>query len=129
MRFLLLTISIFLFLAGWAQPGGPARSDKIAPIDQLLERSISLSCKFDDSAGWYAEKALEASQAAGYIHGIAEATASKSIYTLNYTNDFNLSEQIARQSLDWFARTPDKTHITYAYYALGFAIFAQSRFE
>lgn len=129
MRPLLLTISIFLFLTGRAQSGGPARSDKIAPIDQLLERSISLSCKFDDSAGWYAEKALEASQAAGYIHGIAEATASKSIYTLNYTNDFNLSEQIARQSLDWFARTPDKTHITYAYYALGFAIFAQSRFE
>ncbi len=61
--------------------------------------------------------------------GIAEATAARSIFVLQHDNDFILSEQIARESLDWFACTPDKGHITYAYFALGFAIFAQSRFE
>ena len=124
MRSPLLSILLFscLALAAHAQP------DKIARIDQLLKRSIDFTCK-DDSTGWYTDKALEESQKAGYIHGIAEATTCKSFYILKHTNDCNLSEQIARQSLDWFARTPDKTHITYAYYVLGFTLLAQSRFE
>lgn len=82
-----------------------------------------------DSSGWYADRAMEEARRANDIHGIAIATACKSLYTLNFTNNFILSESQAREALDWFNRTPDKDHITLAYYALGFAIFAQSRFE
>ena len=95
----------------------------------MLERSLAFSSMHHDSAGWYADKGLEESQKVNYIHGIALGTAARSIYTMNHTNDFILSEQIARQSLDWFGRTANKDNITYAYFALGFALFAQSRFE
>jgi len=125
----LLTILLFCCLAGQAQLPRPTPPGSIAHIDTLLKYAISHCSKFDDSGGWYADKALEASQKAGYIHGMAEATTYKSSYVLYYLNDFTLSEQIARQSLEWFSRTNDKRNITYAYYALSFSLFAQSRFE
>lgn len=127
----LLSILLFFVIAASLslQAQQPPPTNRYAAIDRLLDRSINCSSKFDDSAGWYAQQALELSQKAGYTHGIAEATAARSIFILQHDNDFILSEQIARQSLEWFSRTPDKGHITYAYYALGFAIFAQSRFE
>jgi hypothetical protein len=123
----LLTILLLCCLAPThAQPG---RGDRNPRIDRLLELSIEHATLFDDSAYWYANKALEEARKADYIHGIALAMACQSIYMIYRMNDFILSEQTARQSLDWFRQTTNKEYITYAYYALGFDLYAQSRFE
>lgn len=123
----LLTILLLCCQAAtYAQPG---KGDRNPLIDNLLGLFLQHAGHYDDSAGWYADRALEESRKANYIHGIALATAYKSIYTIYYTNDFIQGEQIARLSLDWFGRTANKDNITYAYYALGFDLYAQSRFE
>jgi len=98
-------------------------------VDSLVQHYEYCASHWMDSAGWYADRALEEAQRVNDTHGIALATACKSLYTLNFTNDFILSEHQAREALDRFSRTPDKDHIALAYYALGFAIFAQSRFD
>src|SRR6266851_523139 len=82
-----------------------------------------------DSTGQMAEKALETAQKSNDTHGIAVALARQASYNLNYTNDFVLSEQLARQSLEWFGRTANKDQITRAYFELGYALFAESRFD
>jgi tetratricopeptide (TPR) repeat protein len=98
-------------------------------IDSLIQHYEFCASRWMDSSGWYADRAMEEARQGNDIHGIALATACKSLYTLNFTNDFILSERQAREALNWFNRTPDKSHISLAYYALGFAVFAQSRFE
>jgi tetratricopeptide (TPR) repeat protein len=123
---LIISIVIYFRLAGQSLPG---EADRHSRIDTLIGRSVAHLRSFDDSAGWYADQALAASGRAGYTHGIAVSMACKAAFTVSQANDFNLSEQQARQSVDWFNRTSDKSHISLAYYALGFAIFAQSRFE
>jgi len=98
-------------------------------IDSLIQHYEYCASHWMDSSGWYADQAMEEARRVNDIHSIALATACKSLYTLNFTNDFILSESQAGEALDWFSRTSDKGHISLAYYALGFAIFAQSRFE
>lgn len=82
-----------------------------------------------DSMAYFAGKALELSRQAGYAHGIATALACQSFVVNRQTNDFRQGERVARESLDWFGRTSDKTYITMAYYTLGFSLFAQSQFD
>jgi tetratricopeptide (TPR) repeat protein len=124
------SLLIIFFFCSWLV-GKPqaGRADIDARINKLIEQTDICSGRLMDSASWNVEEVLEEARKAGNTHGIAVITACKSLYTLNYTNDFTLSERMARQSLEWFSHTTDKSHITMAYYALGFAIFAQSRFE
>jgi tetratricopeptide (TPR) repeat protein len=98
-------------------------------IDSLLRHYEYCASRWMDSSGWYADRAMEVARQENDIHGIAIARACQSLYTLNFTNNFIRSESQAREALDWFSRTPDKSNISLAYYALGFAVFAQSRFE
>ncbi|HVU55618.1 MAG TPA: histidine kinase [Puia sp.] len=120
---------IFFFACRLAVQAQPEMSLARQRIDSLVQHYEYCAGRWMDSSGWYADRALEEARRANDIHGIAVATACKSLYTLNFTNDFNFSERQAREALNWFNRTPDKDHISLAYYALGFAIFAQSRFE
>jgi tetratricopeptide (TPR) repeat protein len=82
-----------------------------------------------DSMAGYAAEILRESRPAGYAHGIAVGLACQSFIANMQTNDFVLSEKLARESLDWFARTSDKRYISMAHYTLGFSLFAQSRFD
>lgn len=77
----------------------------------------------------YASRALERSRQLGYSHGIAVALACQAFVMNMRTNDFPRSAQLARESLEWFGKTDNKYAITLAYYALGFSLFAQSRFD
>lgn len=120
---------IFLVACRLAIQAQPEISEARHKVDSLVQHYEYCASHWMDSAGWYADRALEEARRANDIHGIAVSTACKSLYILNFTNDFNLSEGQAREALNWFSRTPDKDHIALAYYALGFAIFAQSRFE
>ena len=72
---------------------------------------------------------MQEARRTGYSHGIAVALACQAFIVNAHTNDFRRSEQLARESLSWFEKTDDKYSITLAYYALGFSLFAQSRFD
>ncbi|HEY4207669.1 MAG TPA: histidine kinase [Puia sp.] len=120
---------IFLAFSGLAIQAQSETSTVKARFDSLVQRYDYCASHWLDSAGWYADRLMEEARRTNYTHGIAVATVYKSLYTLNFANDFILSEHQAREALDWFGRTSDKDHIALAYYALGFAIFAQSRFD
>src|SRR6186713_441300 len=126
MRVLLIILLTGYCLAGHGQGGQRERNVR---IDSFLRQVVARTEKFSDSIGWYADQALEVSKKEGYNHGIALSLACKAAYTVYYLNDFILAEQQARQSLDWFGRTNNKDFITVAWYDLGFAVFAQSRFD
>jgi tetratricopeptide (TPR) repeat protein len=102
-------------------------------IDSLEKKGISFIYKkhdFEaDSMSAFAAEILSESKRVGDAHGIAVALAIQSFVCNNKANDFPRSENLARQSLDWFARTTDKHNITLAHYTLGFSLFAQSRFD
>jgi tetratricopeptide (TPR) repeat protein len=74
-------------------------------------------------------QALEASRRVQYSHGIAVALGCQADLVGPGKGEWVLSEQLSRESLDWFGRTDNKYGITLAYYTMGFAVFAQSRFD
>jgi tetratricopeptide (TPR) repeat protein len=75
------------------------------------------------------DQALEASRRVQYAHGAAVALACQADIVGAGKGEWVLSEQLSRESLEWFGRTDNKYGITLAYYTKGFAAFAQSRFD
>ncbi len=108
---------------GWAQPG-----HRDITLHRLIDLSMKDSLLLDDSAGGYAARALEEARQSNDTHGIAVALACQAAYTIKHINNFSQGEKLARESLDWFGRTDDKSHINLAYFQLGYALFAESRF-
>ncbi len=102
-------------------------------IDSLEKKAIVyIYRKHDpvvDSMAGYAAEIMRESRSVGYAHGIAVALACQSFMANMHANDFIRSEKLARESLVWFGRTTNKRYITLAQYALGFSLFAQSRFD
>ena len=102
-------------------------------IDSIEDKAIDFIHHKNDSAldimARSATGALEESRRVGYDHGIAVALAFQAHVVNMHTNDFPRAEQLARESLAWFGRTDNKYGVTLAYYALGFSLFAQSRFD
>jgi len=128
--------TILLLIAALAAQGQSGPADRVrAGIDSLENQAISYlspSHKHDstpDNLAGLAAQALQESRRTGYSHGIAVALACQAFIMNMHSNDFTRSEQLARESLDWFGRTDNKYSITLAYYALGFSLFAQSRFD
>jgi tetratricopeptide (TPR) repeat protein len=83
----------------------------------------------NDSAFFKPAAGLEKAWRTGNIHGIAVALACRAVVTRAFSNDFVELEKLSQASLYWFGRTTNKKHIAIAYYQLGFALFAQSRFD
>lgn len=104
-----------------------------ARVDSLEKRSITFLYRKDDPAidsmAFPADEALRLSQEINYAHGIAVALACQAFLINKNSNDFVRGEQLARQSMEWYGKTPDKRNITLALNSLGFSIFAQSRFD
>ena len=128
--------TILFFIAVLAARGQSGPADRTrARIDSLENQALSyftLNHKHDstpDNLAALASQALLESRRTGYSHGIAVALACQAFIMNMHTNDFTRSEQLARESLDWFGRSDNKYSITLAYYALGFSLFAQSRFD
>jgi len=117
--------------AGRTQGGRAQRA--YAQIDSLEQKAIAYMFRKDDpgvdSMACYANVALAESRRMGYAHGIAVALACQAFVINKQANDFPRSEKLARESMEWFGRTDDKSHITLAHYTLGFSLFAQSRFD
>jgi tetratricopeptide (TPR) repeat protein len=104
----------------------PENDPKIGRLERLFRNYHQQD---NDSTYYYAALNLDRSWAAGNIHGIAVALACRAAVTKQYSNDFAQLEKLARASLYWFGRTANKNDISIAYYELGFALFAQSRFD
>jgi len=102
-------------------------------MDSLERKAVLHTYRKDDPAidemSCYATEILNDSRRVGYAHGIGVALALQSFIVYRQVNDFTRSEQLARESLDWFNRTSDKRYMTLAHYTLGFSLFAQSRFD
>ncbi|HWK02676.1 MAG TPA: histidine kinase [Puia sp.] len=131
---LIILLSFCYCLAGRTQARQPGPADGVRMrIDSLENQAIShLSHKNDSTTDLIASLAAQAlleSRRIGYSHGIAVALACQAFLMNMHANDFTRSEQLARESLDWFGRTDNKYSITLAYYTLGFSLFAQSRFD
>jgi len=97
-------------------------------IDSLERRAISYLYSNRDSAIFYNDMALEEARQTNYALGMAVGLAFKADLIRSYSGDFLLEEKLARESLVWFGRSPDKSCIRLAYNQLGYALYAQSRF-
>lgn len=130
--YILLVIPLLLF-TGAARAGVGPTDSSVKKIDSIEHRIMNfLVQKEMGSYGYaacYAEDALERSKKIGYTHGIAIALACQAAIAGHGNDQFMRSEKLARESLEWFAKTDDKYGITLAYYTLGFSLFAQSHFD
>lgn len=96
---------------------------------QIMNFLIHKQMQSYGPASCLAEDVLERSKKIGYAHGIAIALGCQAAIAGHGRDQFVLSEKLARESLEWFARSDDKYGITLAYYTLGFSLFAQSHFD
>jgi tetratricopeptide (TPR) repeat protein len=133
MRIFYIIITSLLLLSGMARAAdGPADTAR-QHIDTLECRIINFLIQKDlgsyGTAAGYADDALRRSQRIGYVHGIAIALACQAAIAGHGNDEFVRSEKLARESLEWFAKTDNKYGITLAYYTLGFSLFAQSHFD
>jgi tetratricopeptide (TPR) repeat protein len=101
---------------------GPGR------IDSLEKLAISYLYSNRDSASFYNDMVLKEAHSTNYALGMAVGLALKADLIRAYSGDFLEEERLARESLQWFERSPDKSCIRLAYNQLGFALYAQSRF-
>jgi hypothetical protein len=132
MRIFYIIISLLL-LTGTVRAGvGPADS-AVKKIDSIENRIMNFLVRKEMGsygyAACYAEDALERSKKIGYTHGIAIALGCQAAIAGHGNDQFVRSEKLARESLEWFAKTDNKYGITLAYYTLGFSLFAQSHFD
>jgi tetratricopeptide (TPR) repeat protein len=133
-------IILLLILNGplWSQ-GLPVEGRVLPPgvsqglIDSLenglVMRLRQKNCPTVDSIGVEASRLLMMSQQLGYRHGMGVALACQAVIMNIHAGDFVRAEQVARQSMDEFGHTDNKKGISLAYYALGFSLFAQSRYD
>lgn len=125
-------ILLCLPLAAWSQTD-PGLDPSLRRIDSLTKQVLNILIHIKeaptDSLQGLADEILRSSRQAHYSHGIAIALAFQAFYMDKQENNFLRGEQLARQSLDEFGHTADKEGITVALYALGFSVFAQSRYD
>jgi tetratricopeptide (TPR) repeat protein len=102
-------------------------------IDSLENRNFQRlsqkTGKVIDSVLSEAAEAMQTSERLGYTHGKAVALAVEAIVMNLHVNDFIRAEGLARQSLETFRHTGNQGEVALAYYALGFSLFAQSRYD
>jgi tetratricopeptide (TPR) repeat protein len=137
MRKLFVIPMLLTVLASTAQSGSldslrkelPGLKDS-ARVDCMGYMTFRFMQKLDqDSTGYYAEKTLREARSLHYVHGIALGLAAQAALTLRCGMNYADEEASARESLQWFDQTPNKTGIGAPYYLLGFSLFGQSRFD
>lgn len=93
-------------------------------VEYLCQRKL-------DSASilYYTNLLYEESKKINYIHGIAASYVQKAIIASRFGQDHFQSEQLARDAINWYDRTPDKREIEYAYLQVASELFAQYRYN
>jgi tetratricopeptide (TPR) repeat protein len=124
------TILLLILLVGGARAQPLTDSLSVDRLEKkILGDLIQKIGKAMDSIPYETTQAMEASERLGYTHGKAVALAIQAIMMNMHVNDFVRAEQLARQSLDAFGQTGNQDEIICAYYAVGFSLFAQSRYD
>ena len=82
-----------------------------------------------DSAEYYASQAYENSRKIYYIHGLAVSLMRKARIAKHFDDNFILSEKLAKESLGWFNKTPNKEDLYDVYFELEYSLRSQSRFD
>jgi hypothetical protein len=101
-----------------------------ARIDCLLELSAQYFCPpKKDSILYFAQIAYEESKKANYLHGLALANTRKAGVASCASNNYSEGEQLSREALKWFSRTPNKKEIYIAYWILGRSQTNQSNYD
>ena len=99
-------------------------------VDCMNELSIYYTqIEKKDSAWYYADMALTEAKKLNYVRGIAVSYTRKSRIVKHFDDDFNLEESLAKESLRWYEKTPDKKGIYDVYYELIYSLRSQSRFD
>ena len=101
-----------------------------AKVDCINELSLQyILNEKKDSATQFAMLAYEESKKLNYIHGIAISLVRKARIAKHFDDELVLSEKLARESLSWFAKTPNQEGIYEVYHFLMYTTFGQSRFD
>ena len=99
-----------------------------AKLQCLSSISLQLVCKGMDSAEYFTNLLCEESKKSNFAPGAAAGYTLKSILSVRQ-HDVSQGEQMARQALLQYDRTPDKRNIEYSYLWLGKALFFQHRYD
>ncbi|MEJ7680843.1 MAG: tetratricopeptide repeat protein [Segetibacter sp.] len=100
-----------------------------ARVDCLNELSGIYLKSYNDTARYYSAEAYEEASKVNYIHGIAEAQSCKGDAELNIEEDFQASEKLSREAIEWYRKTPNKKRLAETYFNLGGVLYAQSFFS
>ncbi|MBS1598829.1 MAG: tetratricopeptide repeat protein [Bacteroidetes bacterium] len=103
---------------------GLSDTARIDCLNAITEYYMAASKK--DSAIFYQDIARRESEKINYIHGIAEAISIHAEMVRRFEDNFPLEQELALESLKWFAKTDNKKNIEIAYMRLSFSLFAQS---
>ncbi len=82
-----------------------------------------------DSAEYFERLAYAESKKLNYINGIAKSISNQSGVFNFFDNDFIKAESLARKSIEWFEKIPDKRGMENAIDNLWFALFSQSKYD
>jgi hypothetical protein len=110
-----------------------------ARIDCLVEISTQyiflelklghLSQPYRDSLLLFANTAYDESKKLDYFNGMARSFCSKAALKNHFLGDYPAMEELARESLKWFALTSNKKHIEIPYWELGISLVGQGKAE
>ena len=121
---------LLIFLVGGVRAQSLTDSVRIDSLENRnFQRLSQKTGKVIDSVLSGAAEAMQTSERLGYTHGKAVALAVEAIVMNLHVNDFIRAEGLARQSLETFRHTGNQGEVALAYYALGFSLFAQSRYD
>lgn len=98
-------------------------------LENIPSERLESNLKNVDTAVYYAELAKREGEKINYIHGIAEYFSLKSKVVFNRYSNYTQAENLARQAIFLYRKTPNKKKLNRAYYELGHALYAQSYFE
>lgn len=135
--FLFVIVQLLVSAICYGQKENPVTSKQTLPflhdsarIDYLNHLSyyyITVGKK--DSAEYFYVLAYAEAKKINYIHGMAEAISLKATVTFTKYNNYPAAENLAREAILLYAKTPNKEKLNRTYYELGLALFVQSYFE
>ncbi len=102
-------------------------SARVDCLNQLSLLNILLEKR--DYAEYYSTPAFEEANRLDYRHGIAESLAMKAGIKRRFYNDFGQTEILANKALKLYEKMPDKRGLTFCSFELGFALFAESKYD
>jgi sensor histidine kinase YesM len=137
LQFFLMIICFFFFNLSKAQQ---KQIDSLKKVLPSLNDTARINCLIQlcgeycnipqkDSIGFYAKYSYSEAKKIGDFHGLAKSAAAIAAFEINYHNDYPKGEKWAREALFWYNKAVNKEGIGWAYFELGYAFYAESKFD